>query len=83
MIIDLNLIESLKNGYVYVFKGIANGNGYVKCIKINKRLKQFEWISDYEIQTDFKTLIQFDTVVKGLKKVENLLLQAGYEKVRK
>lgn len=83
MIIDLNLISSLKNGYVYVFKGVANQNGYVKCIKINKRLGQFEWVSDYEIQRDFKILMQFDTIVKDLKKVQSLLLQSGYEMVFK
>jgi len=78
MIMDSNLITSLKNGF-YSFRGAmdVNGNARILVFNITKNGKYF-YTDAWHDSTKWIELGQFETVSKDLKKVEDVLKNLDY-----
>jgi len=78
MIMDSNLITSLKNGF-YSFRGAmdVNGNARILVFNTTKNGKYF-YTDTWHDSTKWIELGQFETVSKDLKKVENVLKNLDY-----
>ena len=77
MLLDSNLIYSLKNGF-YSFKGAMNINGNTRILVFNTKKSEYFYTSAWHDSTKWIELGQFETVSKDLKMVENVLKNLDY-----
>lgn len=80
MIIDSNLISSLKNGD-YSFKSAMDIYGRLKILVFNTKTKKYFYVDAWHDYTEWIELGQFETVSKDLKKVESILKDLNYSEV--
>ena len=80
MLLDNNLIYSLKNGY-YSFKGALDTYGRMKILVFNTKKSEYFYTNIFHDSTKWISLGQFETVSKDLKKLENILKNLNYRKV--
>ena len=80
MLLDSNLINSLKNGF-YSFKGAMNINGNTRILVFNTKKSEYFYTSAWHDSIKWIKLGQFETVSKDLKTVENILKNLDYTKV--
>ena len=80
MLLDSNLINSLKNGF-YSFKGAMNINGNTRILVFSTKKNEYFYTSSWHDSTEWIKLGQFETVSKDLKIVENILKNLDYTKI--
>ena len=80
MLLDSNLINSLKNGF-YSFKGAMNINGNTRILVFSTKKNEYFYTSSWHDSTEWIKLGQFETVSKDLKIVENILKNLDYTEV--
>ena len=80
MLVDSNLIDSLKNGF-YSFKGAIDTYGRIKILVFNTKKSEYFYTDVWHDSMAWTELGQFGTVSKDLKMVENALKSLKYKEV--
>ena len=80
MIMNSNLIYSLKNGY-YSFKGAIDTYGRIKILVFNTKKGEYFYTDAWHDSMAWTELGQFETVSKDLRMVENALKGLKYKEV--
>lgn len=81
MLLDNNLIYSLKNG-LYSLKGAADTYGRIKIIVFNTKERKYFYTNIFHDSIKWTSLGQFETVNKDLKKIENILKNLNYKEIK-
>ena len=81
MLLDNNLLYSLKNGF-YSFKGAIDTYGRIKILVFNTQKHEYFYTNIWHDSTKWTSLGQFETVNKDLKKLENILKNLKYKEIK-
>ena len=80
MLLDSNLIYSLKNGF-YSFKGSIDTYGRIKILVFDTKKSEYFYTNVWQDSNKWLELGQFETVSKDLKMVESVLRGLDYKEV--